>query len=806
MKIEEKQGNIKRIGNVGEEITSFTLEATSKAFEILSSSIYSDKIYAILRELGTNAFDSHVEAGKKDVPFEVHLPSKMNPIFYVRDYGTGLEHEKAMTLYRSYFSSDKSHSNDFDGCLGLGSKSPLSYTDCFTVESYINGEKRSYRVFISEDRIPQLEYLGKCDTKEKNGLKVELSVNNKDVYEFNQKASEVYSWFSTKPLILNSSTQIRDFNYSKDKFVIKEKDFWVIKKDGYSYSSAKNHLIMGNVCYNLELDKMFKDNIDDNIVRDINKNNDILIWAERGDVDILPSREGLQYTKKTIEFLKSKISFIEDNFREIYQDKINKCENVYDARKEVYYLFENDRALYHLLTKKNNYFKWKNQILYDSHIPIYYSEDKKMFYSEINLDKKEKEKFKKAVIAKSYDFVKGNVYGRNKYSKIRADKDSHLEYIPLRRNVVFFINDEDKQNFHDKIVYHLDSSGYTGNEVIVISQNPDSKVSLKGYLKYSGIEHSCTYLSNIKVPKEEIEKIKNKRKTPKLLLFKNPINRSRYYDSSAKRDYWKDVDVKLSDDVLEDGGVYVFVNRFDWSFKKDDKGFNAPFNLEEIVSTLVEFKPNAYSDIKNKLYGIRSSAKDFFDDYDNWISLEEYIKKLIKKEFCEESIKEIVNLRTVSHFGNNNNLYSNFYGISTLMKLFDKKVDIPKDISNIFEKMKNLIVERESNESKLKETSSKNTLVKNSHLSNYFQKIEDEISEKTSKNIDKIEAVISEFSNLIELKYKLLETIKINEYNRYGYEKIIRSFNSSDVDHLALYLNAVDQIEKENTFEEREVA
>ena len=70
---------------------AFTVQAGAKMFQMLSSGLYSDKIRAAIRELSTNAFDSHVDNGCPTRPFDVQLPTKLDPQFRLRDYGTGLD-------------------------------------------------------------------------------------------------------------------------------------------------------------------------------------------------------------------------------------------------------------------------------------------------------------------------------------------------------------------------------------------------------------------------------------------------------------------------------------------------------------------------------------------------------------------------------------------------------------------------------------------------------------------------------------------------------------------------------------------
>ena len=61
-------GNIENVGN-------FKMKASAKAFRILADGLYQNKIAAVIRELSTNAVDSHVAAGKPSEPFLVHIPS-----------------------------------------------------------------------------------------------------------------------------------------------------------------------------------------------------------------------------------------------------------------------------------------------------------------------------------------------------------------------------------------------------------------------------------------------------------------------------------------------------------------------------------------------------------------------------------------------------------------------------------------------------------------------------------------------------------------------------------------------------------
>ena len=116
----------------------FSISQNAKMYKILSDSLYSDKIMAVIRELSTNAYDAHIAAKNKN-SFKVTLPTQTNPSFKVRDFGTGLSQTDMEELYTTYGASNKNDSNDFVGCLGLGSKSPFAYTKSFSSVSFYNG-------------------------------------------------------------------------------------------------------------------------------------------------------------------------------------------------------------------------------------------------------------------------------------------------------------------------------------------------------------------------------------------------------------------------------------------------------------------------------------------------------------------------------------------------------------------------------------------------------------------------------------------------------------------------------------------
>jgi hypothetical protein len=182
----------------GMESQAFTIKASGKAFRILIDGIYSNKILAPVRELMSNAFDAHSEAGNPETAFDVIVPTTMDPTFGVRDYGTGMTHEQVMGLYTTLFDSSRESSNNAVGMLGLGSKSPFAYTDSFTVSSYDGSDKRTYMAYIQSD-VPMISLVGTVPSTASRGLDVRFPVKQSDVGSFIDAVRSVALGFDVYP-------------------------------------------------------------------------------------------------------------------------------------------------------------------------------------------------------------------------------------------------------------------------------------------------------------------------------------------------------------------------------------------------------------------------------------------------------------------------------------------------------------------------------------------------------------------------------------------------------------------------------
>jgi len=245
MKLDYKDSlDLLKIGDMEEH--SFSIVTNPKMFEILSNKLYSNKILAPIRELSTNAIDSHIDAGKSDIPIKVHLPSINDLIFKVEDEGTGLSEEQVITLYSVYGKSSRDQSNEFAGCLGLGSKSPFAYSKTFQVVSTYNKRRSFYNVLL-DNGIPKIIKLHTEDNVDyPNGFAVEFKVNSDDVENFRKEAASFYQNFAIKPNFVSFEP-----TFDETKEEISYGKYKLIEIMKQNYCTEHLFVVMGNVTYGL---------------------------------------------------------------------------------------------------------------------------------------------------------------------------------------------------------------------------------------------------------------------------------------------------------------------------------------------------------------------------------------------------------------------------------------------------------------------------------------------------------------------------------------------------------------------------
>ncbi|QHR63354.1 RIIA lysis inhibitor [Escherichia phage teqhad] len=277
------------LGN-GSKSKAFSITASPKVFKILSSDLYTNKIRAVVRELITNMIDAHALNGNPE-KFIIQVPGRLDPRFVCRDFGPGMSDfdiqgdDNSPGLYNSYFSSSKAESNDFIGGFGLGSKSPFSYTDTFSITSYHKGEIRGYVAYMDGDG-PQIKptFVKEMGPDDKTGIEIVVPVEEKDFSNFAYEVSYIMRPFKDLAIINGLDREIDYFPDFDDYYGVNPERYWPDRGGLYA--------IYGGIVYPI-----------DGVIRDRNwlsiRNEVNYIKFPMGSLDIAPSREALSLDDRT---------------------------------------------------------------------------------------------------------------------------------------------------------------------------------------------------------------------------------------------------------------------------------------------------------------------------------------------------------------------------------------------------------------------------------------------------------------------------------------------------------------------------
>ena len=298
---EQKTHRLVRSHDFDEAQFGIDQEDIGFVIDLLRNQIYSNKILAVIREYTTNAVDAHNDVGKEGTPISVGLPTRFNPHFTVRDFGDGLSHDDVCNIYVRYCKSTKRQSNAFTGQLGIGCKSGFAYGDSFTVTSYHKGVKTTYVAQIDETSQGKIIKMDESKSKEPSGIEIKIAVAEDDVHTFQKEALDLFRYFKVKPNITGSDQSIKIF-----KKTLEGDDWYIVESEksyGWNHRSNRAIAIMGNIGYP----------IDANVVKNLTEHQqsilqhgELHIQFDIGDLSIAPSREALEYPRKTQAKIKEK--------------------------------------------------------------------------------------------------------------------------------------------------------------------------------------------------------------------------------------------------------------------------------------------------------------------------------------------------------------------------------------------------------------------------------------------------------------------------------------------------------------------
>ena len=308
--------NTKEITNestlVAERVAMSIDESSLVHIMTLLSDLYSNPAGAVAREYGTNALDSHLEAGQTR-PVLINTPSTFNSYLTIQDFGVGLSADDLRKIYSKFGASTKRDSNLQAGMLGLGCKSALTYTDQFTIDSVKDGIRVLAVISRETDGTGVINIVSQVASTEPNGVTIKVTCS-----DVGKMTKEVLSFarFVTPGALLVNGAEI------KHGLEMITPEFGIELVDDGSYDTT-DRVVMGNVSYPVDRSQISR----------MYSNRRVVVYVPMGSVDFTPSREELFYSDRTKRFLNLARERFHAELQTYIYNRIESCSDKVEAYK-----------------------------------------------------------------------------------------------------------------------------------------------------------------------------------------------------------------------------------------------------------------------------------------------------------------------------------------------------------------------------------------------------------------------------------------------------------------------------------------
>lgn len=305
-------------GEIQQNQVAIDASNMNKIVMMLSANLYSDPISSFIREITSNAWDSHIEA-KNNEPVLIYMDTDSTDvnqyIITIRDFGTGISPDRFKNVYKVMGVSTKTESNDYHGFFGLGKFSPLAVADMVTVDSYYQGVKYSYLMYKNGLGI-NIDLVDTSTTEERDGLSVSIIIDSYSKYrQINNAITSQLMFFDNVFYKNNLHASWGDlFNSIKIKHY-----------QTFSLSSMLHEpkILLGKVVYPFEPAKLTDiSDKDREIVRSL-RDSSLAIRFNIGELDVNPARETLHYSSRTSKAIVDKCKEVIKELHELKFQSLN---------------------------------------------------------------------------------------------------------------------------------------------------------------------------------------------------------------------------------------------------------------------------------------------------------------------------------------------------------------------------------------------------------------------------------------------------------------------------------------------------
>jgi hypothetical protein len=308
------------IGGVKKTV-GFKVSDDPMLMSMLSTGFYANPHRAMIQEVMFNAWDAHRMSKCQDKPIDIYISEESG--FVVRDYGPGIHDQMMADIYCTYAASTKRDDEDQTGGFGLGSKSPWSYTESFTVSSHHLGTKTMYLMSRVSDDVagkPGMTELMSFPTEE-TGLAVSIPLLGKDIYATYKTVKDVLYLSGIKANIYYKDDEMRyidSITLTPSQYILDNRE---VKTDKYNYytshTSQKMYAVYGGVRYEIPPKEEYLSEF--NFINQISQVYPICVGFAPHTLSPLPNREGLNLNSKTKENIRVGLELCMEQFQVVIE-------------------------------------------------------------------------------------------------------------------------------------------------------------------------------------------------------------------------------------------------------------------------------------------------------------------------------------------------------------------------------------------------------------------------------------------------------------------------------------------------------
>lgn len=231
---------------VSENIVQFRADFDEKSLGVLAdilSTLYANPERSALREYIANGIDAHTLAGVSRA-VHVKLPTHVDPSLVIRDFGDGMSLETMQETFFKYGASTKTDTDDAIGAFGIGAKSAFSLSKSWVVTNVHQGKKYVMSSTNDSYGAPLQSVIVNGDpTDDSSGITVTIPINPQHLgHDWRESASSLATWFPKGSVEFTPRVEV-------SHYTTRYKSYHRLVKNGHAWRESDFNIVMCGISY-----------------------------------------------------------------------------------------------------------------------------------------------------------------------------------------------------------------------------------------------------------------------------------------------------------------------------------------------------------------------------------------------------------------------------------------------------------------------------------------------------------------------------------------------------------------------------